>query len=71
MPGLLDKICNIYPVYPGCWIFCRMKNIETEKTHQKPLSPGSKLLTYSYPSIPGSVTYINQFTIIGNENYNK
>ncbi len=23
--------CNIYPLYPGCWIFCRIKNYRDKK----------------------------------------
>ncbi len=35
MPGLLGRICNIYPVYPGCWIYCRIKNYRDKKTKTK------------------------------------
>ncbi len=31
MPELLGRICNIYPVYLGCWIDCRIKNYRDKK----------------------------------------
>ncbi len=33
MPGLLGRICNIYPVYLWCWILCRMKNYWEKKMY--------------------------------------
>ncbi len=31
MPGLLGRICNICPIYPGCWIYCRIKTYRDKK----------------------------------------
>ncbi len=35
MPGLLGRHCNIYPVHPGCWIFCRIKNYRDKRKKEK------------------------------------
>ncbi len=45
MLGLLGRICNIYPVHPGCWIYCRIKNYrdKTNKNLKRNIKKKKKL----------------------------